>query len=428
VFLTGKLGSTGLFGWLSGTSPADHFAISESEFKAAFCREKALAGRSLRSFSVAIFRPADQQNPRTTELLPILEERLRRYDTVGRMDSGQLAALLPETDEHGTAAVTDAILSQAAEIGVEFSCQIRSYPAAARDVDRESDSPPPGEGRPDDSDASRESARTGSASGGGAGVQQQQVAIKARPETAASLMAVAEEIAPPNAEEARHEEAIQSVAASTKRAFARDFESLDDRRVAPFRRLFDILVSGSALILLAPLLVTVGLIVKLTSHGPVIFKQRRAGQNGRPFWFYKFRSMKVDAEKFKAELADSNEKDSPIFKIKNDPRMTPVGRFLRRASIDELPQLWNVLRGDMTLVGPRPPTLDEVEHYEPWQHERLSVKGGLTCVWQVSGRSEIGFEEWVRMDLRYAQRRSTAMDLGLLLRTAKAIVSGRGAY
>lgn len=194
------------------------------------------------------------------------------------------------------------------------------------------------------------------------------------------------------------------------------------------RRALDICVASGMLLLLSPLLLCVAVAVKLTSAGPILFRQQRAGQGGVPFTFYKFRSMYLDAEARKAALASSNEQSGPVFKMKNDPRMTPLGRLIRRASIDELPQLYNVLIGDMTLVGPRPPTLDEVEKYEPWQRDRLSVKGGLTCIWQVSGRSEIGFQDWVRMDLRYARQRGLAMDIGLLAKTAKAVVSGRGAY
>ncbi|MCL4126199.1 UNVERIFIED_CONTAM: hypothetical protein GTU68_011836 [Idotea baltica] len=183
------------------------------------------------------------------------------------------------------------------------------------------------------------------------------------------------------------------------------------------KRALDVVVAGTALVLLSPVFALVAIAVKLTSEGPAIFVQKRAGQGGEPFDFYKFRSMWIE-----------NEKDGPIFKIKDDPRMTPIGRFLRRTSLDELPQLYNVLKGDMTLVGPRPPTLDEVVHYEPWQYARLNIRGGITCIWQVSGRSEIGFEDWVRMDLRYAQKRGLALDLGLLAKTANAVVSGRGAY
>jgi lipopolysaccharide/colanic/teichoic acid biosynthesis glycosyltransferase len=183
---------------------------------------------------------------------------------------------------------------------------------------------------------------------------------------------------------------------------------------------------GLSLLLLPGLLVA--LLIKLDSPGPVFFRQIRAGLGGRPFVMYKFRSMRAGADAQKQDLHALNEKDGPIFKIRNDPRMTKVGRMLRKTSIDEMPQLWNVVKGDMTFVGPRPPTIDEVANYRPWQRRRLARTGGLTCIWQVSGRSEIGFEEWVRMDLRYVERQNMLLDLKLVAKTAGAVVSGRGAY
>jgi lipopolysaccharide/colanic/teichoic acid biosynthesis glycosyltransferase len=189
-------------------------------------------------------------------------------------------------------------------------------------------------------------------------------------------------------------------------------------------------IAGSALALLALLRVfaLTALAIKLDSPGPVVFKQTRAGRAGRPFDFYKFRSMYVDAEARRAELAAHNEQDGPIFKIQRDPRITRVGRLLRRWSIDELPQLWNILKGDISLVGPRSPTLDEVAQYERWQRRRLSITGGVTCIWQVSGRSQIGFRDWMRMDMRYVRCRGLWVDVCLLARTLPAVLSCRGAY
>ncbi|MFH1998803.1 MAG: sugar transferase, partial [Planctomycetota bacterium] len=194
------------------------------------------------------------------------------------------------------------------------------------------------------------------------------------------------------------------------------------------KRLIDILGASLALILFSPVMLIVAVAIKLTSRGPVIFKQQRVGRGGKPFIFYKFRSMVVDAEAQKGSLADLNEKDGPIFKIRNDPRITKVGRFIRKTSIDELPQLWNVLIGDMSLVGPRPPTIDEIPRYEAWQRRRLELTGGLTCLWQVSGRSNIGFEDWMRMDIEYMEKRSLLYDLSLLMRTPYEVITGRGAH
>ena len=194
-----------------------------------------------------------------------------------------------------------------------------------------------------------------------------------------------------------------------------------------WKRSLDIVISSVALLALSPLFAVIAIAIRIDSPGPVFFKHMRAGRGGRPFAFHKFRSMIVDAEQRRAALASQNEKDGPIFKIRRDPRITRVGRLLRRWSLDELPQLWNVLAGDISLVGPRSPTFDEVCQYERWHRRRLSVIGGITCTWQVSGRSDISFREWMRLDMRYIACRNLWNDLRLLARTLPAVVSGRGA-
>ncbi len=193
------------------------------------------------------------------------------------------------------------------------------------------------------------------------------------------------------------------------------------------KRLIDMVVSASALLVLSPLMAAIALAVKLSSPGPILFKQKRAGLNGRPFMMLKFRSMYIDAEERKKELLAHNEMDGPVFKMEKDPRITPVGRFLRKYSLDELPQLINVLKGEMSLVGPRPPVPEEVEKYDWWQRRRLSFRPGLTCIWQVSGRNKIGFKEWMEMDLAYIDNWSLALDFILLLRTIPVVLTGKGA-
>lgn len=186
---------------------------------------------------------------------------------------------------------------------------------------------------------------------------------------------------------------------------------------------------GTVLLLLAlPVILGAGAAVRLTSRGPAFFAQTRIGMQGRPFTIYKLRSMYLDAEERLAELRERNEGNGMLFKIREDPRVTPVGRTLRRFSIDELPQLWNVVRGDMSLVGPRPALPSEVAEYHPDMAQRLQVKPGLTGLWQVSGRSNLSAERSVRLDLRYADNWSVAMDLRILLRTARAVIRGDGAY
>jgi exopolysaccharide biosynthesis polyprenyl glycosylphosphotransferase len=189
----------------------------------------------------------------------------------------------------------------------------------------------------------------------------------------------------------------------------------------------DRLFSFVSIVLLSPLLVFVSLLIKLTSKGPVFFTQTRCGINGRRFVFYKFRTMVADAELKKKELEHRNPKKI-VFKIADDPRVTMIGRFLRKTSIDELPQLFNVLRGDMSFVGPRPPVPDEVVKYEDWQRRRLSMKPGLTCLWQVNGRAELDFDEWMKLDLEYIDTWSLMLDLKILMKTIPAVLSTRGAY
>jgi exopolysaccharide biosynthesis polyprenyl glycosylphosphotransferase len=191
----------------------------------------------------------------------------------------------------------------------------------------------------------------------------------------------------------------------------------------------DFLGSLALVLATSPLFLAAALAVRLSSPGPVLFRQRRAGLNGHPFTMLKFRTMVTNAEQLKHELAKLNEMSGPVFKVTNDPRVTPVGRFLRKWSVDELPQLWNVFRGEMSLVGPRPLPVDEVARFDDMAHRRrLSVKPGLTCLWQVSGRNNVtDFKEWVRLDLHYIDNWSIWLDLKILLLTVPAVFSGAGA-
>jgi exopolysaccharide biosynthesis polyprenyl glycosylphosphotransferase len=193
------------------------------------------------------------------------------------------------------------------------------------------------------------------------------------------------------------------------------------------KRIFDLLVSASLLLLLAPLSIGLALAIKVESPGPVFFRQRRVGLNGREFWLYKFRSMCHDAEAKLAHVQDQNEMDGPVFKMRQDPRVTRVGQFLRRTSLDEFPQFWNVLKGEMSVVGPRPPIRSEVKLYKRWQRRRLSVKPGITCTWQVSGRNEIDFAQWMELDLHYIDNWSLWHDIKIVLRTIPAVLLGKGA-
>lgn len=194
------------------------------------------------------------------------------------------------------------------------------------------------------------------------------------------------------------------------------------------KRVLDVTLALVGLTLLLPLVPLIVLLIKLDSNGSVIFAQLRVGEHGRLFTCYKFRSMVQDAEGMKPSLAEFNEATGPAFKIREDPRITVIGEFLRRSSLDEVPQLVNVLLGHMSIVGPRPQIPAEVELYEDWHRRRLEVKPGITCLWQITGRSHIGFDEWMRLDLEYVRRRSMGLDLWILLRTLPAVIARKGAY
>jgi exopolysaccharide biosynthesis polyprenyl glycosylphosphotransferase len=194
------------------------------------------------------------------------------------------------------------------------------------------------------------------------------------------------------------------------------------------KRLIDIIGATVALILFSPFMLMAVLGIWITDGLPILYEWNVVGLNRKPFKTWKFRTMVVDADAMKKQLMPLNEMDGPVFKIKNDPRITRIGKFLRKYSLDELPQLWSVLRGDMSLVGPRPAAIDELGRYESWHRRRLSIKPGITCIWQISGRNEISdFDDWVRMDLEYVDNWSLWLDIKILLRTIPAVISTKGA-
>ena len=195
-----------------------------------------------------------------------------------------------------------------------------------------------------------------------------------------------------------------------------------------FKRVFDVALSLASLVVLSPLLLAIAAMIKITSPGPVLFQQTRCGLGGRRFTLFKFRSMINNAEQMRAELHQLNELDGPVFKISDDPRITTVGRWLRRFSLDELPQLWNIFAGEMSFVGPRPAVPEEVEQYEDWQRRRLRMRPGLTCIWVIEGRNHVDFTRWMQLDLKYIDTWSLWLDTKIFLRTIPIVLSGRGAY
>ena len=201
----------------------------------------------------------------------------------------------------------------------------------------------------------------------------------------------------------------------------------NQNRYEKIKRFFDICLSSAALVVLSPLLLVIAILIYLEDKGPVIYSQTRIGKDGRAFKLYKFRSMCVDADERLRDLQKLNERDGPVFKIRDDPRVTKVGKFIRKTCIDELPQLVNIIKGDMSIVGPRPPLPNEVEQYNSYQKQRLLVVPGLTCYWQIQKGEETTFDEWVELDLKYIKERSILLDFRLILLTFKVILSGKGA-
>ena len=193
------------------------------------------------------------------------------------------------------------------------------------------------------------------------------------------------------------------------------------------KRIGDIVLSLLGIIATSPIMIIVSIIIKLEDGGEIIFSQERVGKDGKLFRMYKFRSMKPNAEEIKEKLMNKNEMSGPMFKIKDDPRITKIGRFIRRTSIDELPQLLNVLKGEMSIVGPRPSLPHEVEEFEPWMLKRLEVRPGLTCFWQVCGRNSIDFENWMKLDVKYVNERNLLLDIKLILMTFKVFLGDENA-
>ncbi len=324
-----------------------------------------------------VFRPrAAEFAPATWEMLAkLLPDRLRMTDEAGWLDDDRVCAILPFTPPGGAVKVADDLCLLFPENVPPPICTVFAYPSGNLPLGCDG-------GAGGDSGADRTPAEPGR---------------RGRPADRAS--------------EPEHG----------------PLEPMFLRPVSLGKRAVDVVGAGAGLLALLPAFPFVALAVKLTSPGPVFFRQKRAGLGGRPFVMWKLRTMVADAEARKGELVAQNEQDGPAFKIKCDPRVTRLGRFLRATSIDELPQLWNVLKGDMSLVGPRPLPCGEADKCEPWQRRRLDVVPGLTCIWQVRGRSAVSFADWVRMDVEYIENQSLAADVRLLLATVPAVVFRKGA-
>jgi len=344
-------------------------------------RERIRTDRTGHPFSWVVFSLNGELHSKRTlqRLAYLIARRARMTDEVGWYDQTAVSVILPVTDETGAACFKRDIVHLAAEDGIYPSAAVYSYPNVS----------PPSDGfKPKRSLAS---------------IFKDRRTMPTR--KGDSLGAARDDL---------HLEFC-------------DMEPFLSRSMPWGKRFGDIVGASLGLVLASPILLGAAIAVKVSSPGPAFFGQQRAGLGGCPFIMYKLRSMYTDAETRKRELMHLNEQDGPAFKIKNDPRITPLGRFLRETSIDELPQLLNVLKGDMSLVGPRPATFDEVDQYRVWYRRRTNVTPCITCIWQVRGRSRVSFEEWMRMDLRYIEQYGFWQDLKLILATLPAVLLRWGA-
>ena len=396
-----KLLSTIFNSLFGGSAQAFNGIHSPNEFRLILERERARADRSGDKFSLVVFDLGDTNDGSGSSvslehLTRILFRRIRLTDTVGWFDDKSIGTVLPGTTGEGAWKFADDVHKKTSAIASYYTYRVYTYPTeGTADEKRVSDFP-----------------------------RHQEVPHQY---DRVSFEGFFIKNPTPSRGYVSPMPLKSAVPFRSPQKLVENGETLFARPMPPWKRGLDLLGATVGLILFSPLMLGISIAIKLTSPGPVIFKQMRAGLGGKPFVFYKFRTMINGAEKLKKDLLARNEQTGPVFKIKNDPRVTSIGRFLRKTSIDELPQFWNVLKGDMSLVGPRPPTLDEVPKYETWQNRRLDVTPGITCIWQVSGRSEIGFLDWVRMDIRYIRRIKFLHDLQILFQTLSSVLLRKGA-
>lgn len=440
----------------SGTPLASLEILAKGEFDRVLRRERARADRSGATLSMlqADLRVANWDPDARVRSLRALAARVRCTDAVGWLEEHTLAVLLPDTSPEGAQHLLEEIRFRVLESGQSIRWRILSYPdspptdgtsGSDREAKLTSERAGTGLVQPGSSRASETENRVsvvraaaearGPRSGLESDVDQtwRTAPFATRPPRPGLALKSRPSAARPTAH-SRSDSRQMRRSSPMPRAASRAGPRVEPLRdvflvpVSPSKRCLDVLGAATALVLLSPVMIAAAAAIKLTSPGPVFFRQQRSGLGGRTFSFYKFRSMTSDAEVRKQELLALNEQSGPVFKLRSDPRITPIGRLLRKTSVDELPQLWNVLRGDMSLVGPRPPIALEVREYEPWQRRRLEIQGGLTCIWQVSGRSSIQFADWVRLDLRYVETASIWTDFRILLKTVPAVLSCRGAH
>lgn len=375
-----------------------HNIHSAERFRVVLERERARADRNGHQFSIVAFDIGQPEMDRTSveHFVSVLLKRIRFTDELGWFDSHRIAALLPETKPAGAKNLAEDV------------CQIFTVPT----------SPPkytihtyPSNKPQSDDKYSEQFHHTNNFPG-------RRIASQSGPKSSKQ-----------KASGCSHStiDQVSSGSVHQSNELTKPLKEFFYRPLPSWKRAMDIVGAIAALIVLSPVMVTVTILIKLTSRGPILFKQQRAGFGGKAFTFYKFRSMVIDAEARKKDLLKYNERTGPAFKMSDDPRVTRLGKFIRKWSLDELPQLFNVLKGDLSLVGPRPLPIEEALQHNQWQDRRLSVTPGITCLWQVYARHDNSFDRWVRLDIRYILKQSPLLDLKILLMTLPAVLLHKGA-
>lgn len=383
--------------------PTEHRRLHEMYFPkhllTVIRRERARADRQKGQFSLVMFRLLPVRGRwATLRLCKIVLDEVRATDEVGQFDRHTVCAILPDTAPDGAWKLIDRVHERAAARGWTVEPVVYTYPSSWFDHHHHDRGNGSGSGHYGDG-PSRGAGPSRIGDGRGAGYLHRSHVVG---DDAGGYQ-------------------------TEVRGRVLPLEALLVQRPGFLKRAIDIVAAGSVLLLASPFMILCALLIKYTSEGPIIFKQWRSGLGGRPFEIYKFRTMCVNADAMKAKLRAQSEQDGPAFKMTHDPRVTKIGAFLRKTSLDELPQLLNVIKGDMSLVGPRPLPLDEQAQCDQWHRGRLDVMPGLTCIWQVHGRSRVTFEEWMRMDLRYIKGHAVLHDLKLMFQTVPAVLLRRGA-
>jgi lipopolysaccharide/colanic/teichoic acid biosynthesis glycosyltransferase len=413
--------------------------FNPDQMHAVLRRERARADRQQRQFALVLFHlDIGAENERElVRLATVLLKQVRETDEVGRFDRTTLCAILPDTDSVGASMLIARVRRATRGRKYEPTCTVYTYPdntlgkTSSRITSSQSGNDSSMGGTPVTGadtmlgGASADSSMNGDAqplSGDKRNGDGQHISGEGN-HHAARFTGV--EVMPAS-RDADAKPACE-INSQVELVPARPMGELFAEPLPMWKRAIDLCVSSVAIVLTSPIMITAAIGIRLTSKGPALFLQQRTGLGGKPFTIYKFRTMRTDAEAMKDSLRKLSHQDGPAFKIENDPRITGLGHFLRKTSIDELPQLFNIFKGDMTLVGPRPLPVKEANGCEPWQYRRHDVTPGLTCIWQVEGRSRVKFDDWMRMDMRYARKRTLISDIMLVLRTAPAVLLRRGA-